>query len=77
MSTALFFLHIIIQSNYSLPHLKYNYVICDVTKCGGGRWAGTTWTKEESTRFHFNAETTHLVGSGPGRLAEAEPIVCF
>lgn len=37
------------ESNHTLPHLKYNYVMGDVSACGGGggRWAGTTWTKED------------------------------
>lgn len=39
----------LLESNHTLPHLKYNYVMGDVSACGGGggRWAGTTWTKED------------------------------
>lgn len=33
--------------------------MADVSACGGGRWAETTWTKEDQNLFGFSTETTH------------------
>lgn len=65
------------ESNHTLPHLKYNYVMGDVSACGGGggRWAGTTWTKEDRTRF-ARKRRRRVRGRGPGRRARtSSPIV--
>lgn len=65
------------EPDRTLPHLKYNYVMGDVSACGGGggggvRWAGSTWTGERAeSRIHFPAQRQGVQGCGPAAVAEA------
>lgn len=65
------------EPDRTLPHLKYNYVMGDVSACGGGgggggRWAGSTWTRERAEpRNHFLAHRRGVQGCGPAAVAEA------
>ncbi|MEQ2222648.1 hypothetical protein ILYODFUR_028439 [Ilyodon furcidens] len=52
-------LHVVILS-YQNPitpssHLKHNYVMGDVSPCGGGLWAGTTLTVRELNTVSFQS----------------------